>query len=92
MSGPKIVYCGKPRRGIPPIDEKDRVVVDTLLLIDVCAYDMLVVLLFAIVEDAAARKKVDEGRVDDDGVDTTSRRKALDIVDIITIVGWLSYL
>ena len=86
VSGPNIVYCGKPRRGIPPIDEKDRVVVDTsLLLIDVCAYDMLVVLLFAIVE-VAARKKVDEGRVDDDDdddVDTTSRQKALDIVDII---------
>lgn len=84
VSGPNIVYCGKPRRGIPPIDEKDRVVVDTsLLLIDVCAYDMLVVLLFAIVE-VAARKKVDEGRVDDDDdVDTTNRRKALDIVDII---------
>ena len=46
---------------------------------------MLVVLLFAIVEDAAARKKVDEGRVDDDDVDTASRRKALDIVDIIAI-------
>ena len=81
VSGPNIVYCGKPRRGIPPIDEKDRV--DTsLLLIDVCAYDMLVVLLFAIVE-VAARKKVDEARVDDDDVDTASRRKALDIVDII---------
>jgi len=91
VSGPKIVYCGKPRRGIPPIDEKDRVVVDTsLLLMDVCAYDMLVVLLFAIVE-VAARKKVDEGRVDDDDVDTASRRKALDIVDIIAIVGWLSF-
>ena len=43
---------------------------------------MLVVLLFAIVE-VAARKKVDEARVDDDDVDTASRRKALDIVDII---------
>ena len=86
-----MVYCGKPRRGIPPIDEKDRVVVDTsLLLIDVCAYDMLVVLLFAIEEDAAARKKVDEDRVDDDDVDTASRRKALDIVDIIDVVDLLT--
>ena len=86
------MYCGKPRRGIPPIDEKDRVVVvDTsLLLIDVCAYDMLVVLLFAIEEDAAARKKVDEDRVDDDDVDTASRRKALDIVDIIDVVDLLT--
>jgi len=43
---------------------------------------MLVVLLFAIME-VAARKKVDEGRVHDDVGGTTSRRKALDIVDII---------
>ena len=27
-SGPNIVYWGKPRRGIPPMDEKDRVVED----------------------------------------------------------------
>ena len=27
-SGPNIVYWGKPRRGIPPMDEKDRVVVE----------------------------------------------------------------
>ena len=65
-SGPNIVYWGKPRRGIPPMDEKDRVVVeedalkvgdDGTLCIDVLFEDEIVT--------AAARRKVDEGRVDD---------------------------
>ena len=73
-SGPNIVYWGKPRRGIPPMDEKDRVVVeedalkvgdDGTLCIDVLFEDEIV--------NAAARRKVDEGRVDDVVVGTSIR-------------------
>ena len=73
-SGPNIVYWGKPRRGIPPMDEKDRVVVgdvalkvgdDGTLCIDVLFEDESV--------DAAARRNVDEGRLEDDDAVATIR-------------------
>lgn len=74
-SGPNIVYWGKPRRGIPPMDEKDRVDDDDedalkvgddgTLCIDALFEDECI--------DAAARRKVDEGRLEDDDAVATIR-------------------
>ena len=65
-SGPNIVYWGKPRRGIPPMDEKDRVVVDEEDALKVGDDGTWCIDLFEDeIVNAAARRKVDEGRVDD---------------------------
>ena len=82
-SGPNIVYCGKPRRGIPPIDEKDRVVVvdddddgDALKVDDDGTWCIDVLFEEDESVDAAARRKVDEGSLDNEEDAVASIREA----------------
>lgn len=66
-SGPKIVYCGKPRRGMAMLNERDCVEVALLstLLMGSGDFDLFFVAFDDTRVDAEARRIVEELRVED---------------------------